>query len=395
MASRGGRRGTAAAGRAPLTRTEPGLPGRWYTDEAHYRRELRVFWSRSWIAVLREEELAAPGDLRAVEIGGQPLLVLRNDAGELRAFHNVCRHRGSVLCPEASGRLRGGRIVCPYHAWTYDSDGRLVATPRRMPAPDFDAAKLALHPVRVDSWGGFVFVHLDRRARPLTAALGDLPARLERHGLGRLRIGRRIECVVEANWKLIAENFSECYHCPVVHPELCRVVPAYREAGAWGLRRDAAGRALPEDRPEYRAGAATLTPDGKASIPPFAGLAPDRHGTLYRPAMLPPNLFLNVHPDYVNAHMMFPLGPGRVRMVYDWLFEPESLARPGFDLGHYVSLWDTTNRQDARNCEWQQRGLHSSAYRRGLYVPQEFDCHRYAQWVRRALRTGRPVQRPM
>jgi len=165
-------------------------------------------------------------------------------------------------------------------------------------------------------------------------------------------------------------------------------VTAYRDAGAWGLRRDAHGSPLHDSQPEFKSGAQTLTLDGTARLPPFAGLDDAERATLYVPALLPPNLFLNVHPDYVNAHMMFPTGPESVRIVYDWLFEARHLPLAEPDLEHYVALWDVTNRQDARNCEWQQQGLRSREYHHGVYVPQEFDCERFAQWVRAGLRAA-------
>jgi Rieske 2Fe-2S family protein len=383
----------AAPAREPLQRLEAGLPASWYRDPEHYRRELEAFWYGRWIAVAREEEIPGPGDYRVAEIGTQSIVVVRGADGTLRAFHNTCRHRGSILCTAAQGSFARNRIVCPYHAWTYDLGGRLIATPRRMPTPDFDPEKLGLYAVAVGAWGGFVFVHLaGRKAPPLAEALGELPEQFARYGFAGLRSARRIVVDVHANWKLLAENFAECFHCPPVHPELCRIVTAYRDAGAWGLHRDARGGALPEATPEYRAGAQTLTLDGTATIAPFRGLNDAERRTLYVPAMLPPNLFLNVHPDYVNAHLMFPTGPESVRIVYDWLFEPEATASPGFDLDHYVALWDLTNRQDARNCEWQQRGTRSREFRHGHFVPQEFDCHRFAQWVRRGLR-ARPAKR--
>jgi Rieske 2Fe-2S family protein len=185
---------------------------------------------------------------------------------------------------------------------------------------------------------------------------------------------------VKANWKLICENFSECFHCPPVHPELCRVVTAYREAGAWGLSEKSSSK------PEYREGATTLTLDGSSRLPSFADLNEDEKKRIYIPEMLPPNLFLNVHPDYVNSHMMFPTGPESVRIVYDWLFEPRHLPLADADLAHYVALWDITNRQDARNCEWQQQGIQSREFEHGWYVPQEFDCFRFTEWVRATLR---------
>jgi Rieske 2Fe-2S family protein len=365
--------------RKALERLEPGLPARWYYEPAHYARELEVFWYGKWIAVARAEELAAPGDWRVVRVGTQSLVIVSGEKGELRAFHNTCRHRGSVLCTEEAGNFARRRIVCPYHSWTYDLTGQLVATPRRMETPDFEMRAFRLHQVAVDTWGGFVFVNLaGDAAAPLAQSLAELPQRFARYGFERLAIGKRIVADVKANWKLLAENFSECFHCPPVHPELCRVVTAYREAGAWGLRGA-------ETSAQYAAGAQTLTLDGTARMPPIATLGPEERGTLYVPAMLPPSLFLNVHPDYVNAHLMTPTGPESVRIVYDWLFEPERLPLAEDDLAHYVALWEITNRQDARNCEWQQQGIQSRSFEHGYYVPQEFDCHRFAQWARTGL----------
>lgn len=368
--------------REPLQRLEEGLPAAWYYDPAHYQRELEAFWYERWTAVAREEEFAKAGDWRTVRIGTQSLMLVRDD-DRIRAFHNTCRHRGSVLCTEEQGNFARKRIVCPYHSWTYDLAGDLVATPRRMETPDFDMKNFPLYPVAVASWGGFVFVNLaGPEAPPLD--VGTLDAEFKRYGFSSLRIGKRIVADVPANWKLLAENFSECFHCPPVHPELCRVVTGYREGGAWGLRGN-------ETWPEFAAGAATLTLDGTARLPAIATLTEADRKTLYIPAMLPPSLFLNVHPDYVNAHMMVPTGPESVRITYDWLFEASRLPLSEADLQHYVALWDITNRQDARNCEWQQQGIRSREFKHGYYVPQEFDCHRFAQWVRAGLAEDEPA----
>lgn len=365
-------------GREPLARLESGLPGAWYRDRAHYERELETFWYGRWVAVGREEEIPSPGDWRTVRIGTQSILLVRSASGAISAFHNVCRHRGSALCTAEKGSFTRGRIVCPYHAWTYDLQGRLIGTPRRMDTPDFRAGDFPLYRVAAESWGGFLFVHLGAEPPPLAETLGNRPARFERYRFHDLRIGKRIVADVHANWKLLAENFSECFHCPPVHPELCAVVTAYQEAGAWGLRGG-------ESKPEYRPGAVTLTLDGSARLPPFSDLGEAERNTLYIADMVLPNLFLNVHPDYVNAHLMFPTGPESVRLVYDWLFEAHHLPLDAEDLEHYVALWEITNAQDARNCEWQQQGLQSRAFTHGVYVPQEFDAHRFAQWVRSGL----------
>ena len=371
--------------REALKRLEPGLPASWYRDPAHYERELEVFWYRRWICVARDEELVAAGDWRLARVGTQSLVLLRDEAGAVRAFHNTCRHRGSVLCTEEHGRFARRRIVCPYHAWTYDLAGHLVATPRRMETPDFRLEDFPLFEIAAASWGGFVFVHLGKDPAPLAATIGDRDERYRRYGFAGLRIGKRIVLDVAANWKLLAENFSECFHCPPVHPEFCRIVTSYQEAGAWGLRGGA------EAKPEYKAGAQTLTLDGTARLPAFGGLNEEERARLYAADLLLPNLFLNVHPDYVNSQLMFPTGPQSVRMVYDWLFEPHHLPLGEADLQHYVALWDITNRQDARNCEWQQQGLQSREFRHGVYMPQEFDAHRFVEWVRDGLGISAPA----
>ena len=365
--------------RTPLKRLEAGLPAGWYYDPARYARELEVFWYGRWIAAAREEEIPAPGDWRVVRIGTQSIVVLRDEKARIRAFHNTCRHRGSILCIEERGTFSRRRVVCPYHSWTYDLAGKLIATPRRMETPDFDMQDFPLFEVAADSWGGFVFINFQHKAPPLSEITQDLEDRFRNYRFKNLRIGKRLVADVKANWKLVAENFSECFHCPPVHPELCRVVTAYKEAGAWGLKEEFSSE------PEYKEGARTLTLDGTSRISSFEKLNDEERKTLYIPHMLPPNLFLNVQPDYVNSHLMFPTGPESVRIVYDWLFEPRHLPLPEADLQHYVALWEVTNAQDARNCEWQQQGIQSREFKHGHYLPQEFDCHRFAQWIRQEL----------
>src|SRR3954466_9242767 len=272
--------------RKALEKLEPGLPATWYRDPVHYQRELDAFWYSRWIAVAREEELPRLGDWRLARIGTQSVVLLRAEDGRLRAFHNTCRHRGSVLCTQESGNFARKRIVCPYHSWTYDLGGQLVATPRRMETPDFRLADFPLYAVAVASWGGFIFVNLAGTDAP-ALDVGELDAQFQHYRLGELRIGKRIVADVKANWKLLAENFSECFHCPPVHPELCRVVTAYRDAGAWGLRGA-------ESTLEFAPEAQTLTLDGTARLPAIGTLTEAERRTLYVPAMLPPSLFLNV-----------------------------------------------------------------------------------------------------
>src|SRR5258706_1975643 len=196
--------------RKPLQRLEAGLPAAWYHDPAHYQQELEAFWYRGWVVVAREAELAATGDWRTVRVGTQSMVLVR-DEDQIRAFHNTCRHRGSVLCTEEQGSFARKRIVCPYPSWTYDLAGQLVATPRRMETPDFRLADFRLYPTAVASWGGFIFVNLaGRDAPPLD--VGELEPQFERYRLGELRIGQRNVAGVPAQRELLGGQVSALLH---------------------------------------------------------------------------------------------------------------------------------------------------------------------------------------
>jgi Rieske 2Fe-2S family protein len=203
---------------------EPSLPSSWYRSAEIFRAEKERIFSREWIGVCREEELPNPGDHLVVDALGESVLLVRNREGALRAFYNVCRHRGSRLCrtPAETEALRvalpggitaGRLIVCPYHQWSYDFNGALVAAPHLSAAAGFKKQDFHLYPVGVDSWGGFVFLNLTpAEAKPLAAQLDGIPDRLQRYPLRDLKIGATIRYEIAANWKIICENYNECYH---------------------------------------------------------------------------------------------------------------------------------------------------------------------------------------
>jgi len=230
-----------------LAGLEATLPSSWYRSESVFAVEKERIFCSDWVCVGREEELVEPGAFRLLDILGESIILVRNRQSQLRAFYNVCRHRGTRLCrepaaagasdrPQLPGGIVGGRITCPYHQWTYDLDGRLIAAPHLSNQPQFDKALFSLYPAGVESWGGFVFLNLTpSRAVPLQRQIGGIPERLERYPLSELRIGHTIRYEVAANWKVICENYNECYHCAGVHPELCAVVPAFRDRGGANL----------------------------------------------------------------------------------------------------------------------------------------------------------------
>jgi Rieske 2Fe-2S family protein len=374
--------------RPTLSRLEPSLPSRSYFDPEHYRRELEAIWYRSWLCIGRTEELAEPRHYKVVEVGSQSIVVTRDLEGRLHAFHNTCRHRGSVLCTEARGRFRGNAIVCPYHGWTYSLTGELRGAHHQLRSPDFRTRDFPLYRVAIDTWGGFVFVNLlGEAAPPLADGLDELTGELANWPLEALRVGRRIERTLACNWKIFWENFLECFHCPGVHPELCRIVPIFGR----GLQAEDEDPHCPPElvgrgTAPLAPGAVTWSLDGQTELPELPGLddADRERGQSF--GMLVPSVFLCAHIDYVRSVRALPVSPEETRLVVEWLFSSDVLERgdPGV-LERTTALGALVVEQDARACELNQRGLHSCRHERGVLVPQEYQILEFHHWIRHAL----------
>lgn len=359
---------------------EPSLPSSWYRTAEVFALEKEHIFCREWLCVAREEELAQPNAWQVLEVLGESIILLRNRSGVLKAFYNVCRHRGARLCREPAppgavrlpGGIGGGRITCPYHQWTYDFDGQLVAAPHLAGHPDFDMGLFSLYPVALECWGGFVFLNLARApAATLVQQLGPIPARIARYPLAELRIGHTIRYEVAANWKIICENYNECYHCGGVHPELCEVVPSFRQGG---------GAQLDWERGiAHRPGAYTFTASGTTRRRPFPGLNEDER-VRHKGELLYPNLFLSLACDHAAVFILQPRAANHTHIVCHFLFEPFELAKPDFDAQDAVAFWDLVNRQDWAICEAVQQGISARVHERGYYAPMEdfnLDIRRY------------------
>jgi Rieske 2Fe-2S family protein len=367
----------------PATELMRTLPRDAYTSREGFEREADRIFFREWFCVGREETLGEPGSFLHVDVAGEEILVVRTRSGELRGHYNVCRHRGSQLViddppaggdvPVAAGRFKGA-IRCPYHAWTYGLEGELRAAPFLTESDGLRREQLALHHVAVEAWGGFVFANLTPDAsevRPLAARLREADERTANYPLSRLRTGARLPYEVEANWKVIVENFNECYHCGPVHPELCELVPAFKDGGGRGLDWEAG---IP-----HRDGATTFTFSGTTSRAPFPGLTEEER-VRHKGELLYPNLMISLSSDHVAAFTLWPLDESRTRIDCDLLFDPEEIAKPTFDPSDVVAFWDLVNRQDWRICESVQRGMRSRAFDHGYYAPMEdlsLDIRRY------------------
>ena len=352
------------------------LPKRVYHDPAIHDWERTNILRRDWVMVAREEDVPDPGTYLLVELDDDPLMIVRDREGVLRAFHNVCRHRGTAVAEEPCGKVV--RFQCPYHAWIYDLDGSLIRAKHTEDLEDFSFEGFGLASVRLDTWQGFIFLNLDPDASPLAVQLGDLVERWSRFDFSALRSAKHVEYDVAANWKFIAENYSECYHCPGLHPQLNHLTPydlgeEHEPDGCW------LGGWM-----ELADGVETMALDGgqgsRRGRPAMAGMtAQDERRIDYY--ILWPMTFLSVHPDYLLVHRMIPQGPTRTIVTCDWLFEPATMALPDFDPSDAVAFWDLTNTQDWHVCELQQRGTRSSSWVAGRYSNQEFPVHNFDRMV--------------
>ena len=339
------------------------LPQRYFVSPEILAEEQETIFSKQWVLVGHQSQIATAGDYLTSDVAGESLMVVRDKSGEVRGFYNVCRHRGTRLCEEKTGHLSA--IQCPYHAWTYALDGKLIGAPHMDTVQGFDKADYSLHAIRLALWEGFVFVNLDDSATPLAEWFAPLAGKFTHWNLPKLHSAKRIEYDVRANWKLIFENYSECYHCPGVHPALSKLTP-YDSAendlseGPFlgGFMRITKGK--------------SLSMSGNACALPVGDIKAENHARVFYYSIFP-NMLLSLHPDYVMVHQIWPNSPERTLILCDWFFHPEAagFSDPSYNPDDAIEFWDMTNKQDWHICELSQQGIASRGYQPGPYSPRE------------------------
>jgi glycine betaine catabolism A len=348
------------------------LASSWYISPDVFAAEQECIFARDWLCVGREEQIARTGDFFTVEIGSESLIVTRDASSVVHAFFNVCRHRGTRICEQHSGHFQGS-IQCPYHAWTYGLDGELKVARNMADVAGFDRAAYPLNEAAVGLWEGFIFIRLADSDQGFDDAFAPLIGRFDAWGIASLRTARHIRYEVACNWKLVFMNYSECYHCPLVHPQLDKLSPS--DSG----RNDLSEGPFLGGYSELRESGTSLTISGHTNRPPLPGVNGANLDRMYYYTIFP-SLLLSMHPDYVMVHYAKPLAADRTEVTCAWLFHPETMARPDFDPSDAVDFWDLTNRQDWHVNELTQLGLKSRAYSPGPYANAEgllsaFDRH--------------------
>jgi Rieske 2Fe-2S family protein len=350
----------------------------YYTDETIYREETeRIFLAR-WLYAGRSDFVHAPGKFFLVDVDSESAIVLRDEHGDLRAFHNVCRHRGTRLCTDTEGAF-SKTIQCRYHAWTYGLDGTLCGAPYMDEVAGFRREDHCLYPVHVAEWEGGVFVNFADDPLPFEHAYALLIGKFAQWHLPDLRIAHRITYEIAANWKLVFQNYSECYHCPTLHPPLNRLTPFRNSANDLEEGPFLGGPM----RMAIDGGSMTMT--GRTCAPTLGAVSGEDLDLVYYYTIFP-NLLLSLHPDYVLTHRIDRLAVDRTRIVCDWLFDREAIAEPGFDPRGAIEFWNMTNKQDWEVSELSQRGISSRAYTPGPYSELESMIAAWDQAYLEALR---------
>jgi len=360
-----------------LNHCPEGLPRATYLDDGWYQREMATIFARQWVMVGRAADFSA-GQMRRVTVGEAQVIVVRDADGGLAAWHNSCPHRGSELC-RADTEPVGKLIRCPYHAFAFAAhDGRLVATGHAVPTDDFDREAHGLRPVSLRVWNGFLFLNLADDPSDIWSDVGLNT--LDNWPMDDLVTGHHWEVDIACNWKAFWENYSECLHCPGIHPELCDMVPIYGR-GIMG-QSEALGW-TPDDpsRPNLRQGAETWTADGAPCGPGFPGLTDAERQAGYSFVTLWPSAYIVAHVDYVRSVRIVPMGPEQTRLIAEWHFPRETLAQPGFDAEKVAAFAKLVIEQDGAASEMNHRGMRSPVFKAARLMPEEYEIHRFHQWV--------------
>jgi Rieske 2Fe-2S family protein len=362
-----------------------GLPAPAYRSQAVFDWEAEEVFGGGWICLGRTDDLLGPGQLRAVGYGAESLLLARS-AALVRGYSNVCRHRGHLLL-EPGEAVDARLIRCPYHSWSYRFDGSLRSAPTLSRSPGFEPGDWPLAEVRVGDYLGWLFVDLSGSAPSLDGTFGNLAGLLAPYQPARLVRQARHTYQVAANWKLLVENYHECYHCTSIHPALCELtaVDSGRDIAPTGLW---CGGSM-----VLKEGVGTMSLDGSSPGPRFPGLAGEQaRQVLY--LGLWPNLLVSPHPDYVMTHRLVPVAPDRTLVECDWLFAPEVAEAEGFDAAYAVEFWDLTNREDWRACEQVQLGTGQRGYAPGPLSPWESTIYQFLTMLATAYQ-GKELAPPM
>jgi Rieske 2Fe-2S family protein len=385
-----------------------GLPRQFYHDELLYQAEMEAIWRQDWLFAGHSCQIPTPGEYFLYNVEGDSVIVIRGDDGQVNALYNVCRHRGSVICQEQQGSVR--RFVCPYHQWTYDRSGHLLL--QNGMQEGLDKSQLGLHPVHAREVEGMIFISLAQKPVEFDPAEAAIAQVAKPQGLGRGKVAKILDYVVDSNWKLVWENNRECYHCNVNHPQYIKAnfdhynaddtIPRVAErlkavtsrleaklaAQGMSLRQETGMTEFPDpdhgiwyaaNRTPMEVGYVSETMDGKQVAPLMGDYTDPEVGTLRIRSL--PNFWIHASCDHSVAVRLTPNGLTHTDIHMIWLVDSKAVEGRDYDLSKLLPFWQLTAEQDWKICSNQQCGVNSHAYTPGpLSTFKEYNLDRFLRW---------------
>ena len=380
-------------------RAQYSLPQPFYNDERLFQLDMQEIFEKEWLFAGMTCEIPNKGNYMTLEVGDNPVVIVRGNNGEVHAFHNVCRHRGSRLCVTSKGKV--AKLVCPYHQWTYELDGRLLFAGSDM-GKDFDLTAHGLKPVHVRTGGGYIFISLADDAPEIDGFLESLDHYLAPYDMENLKVAVESSIIEACNWKLVIENNRECYHCNGAHPELLnslqefddtddpRATQAYKdlvarkqadwEAQGVPYKLTRLGRRNRLTRTPLLNGVESMTMNGKPASKKLMGTLQSADMGSLRILHLP-NSWNHFMGDHAVVFRVLPLGPQQTLVTTKWLVHKDAAEGIDYDPAEMRRVWDATNDQDRRLAEENQRGINSKSYEPGPYSETfEFGVIDFVDW---------------
>lgn len=339
------------------------LSREYYTDPKILDLEYEKIFFKNWLCVGRSSQISENGSYFVQNIGKESVIILRDSTGVLKAFYNVCRHRGTRICEKSSGQFSKS-IQCGYHGWTYNLNGELIGAPHMDVVGGFQKKDYPLHSLALAEWEGFIFINLSDTPENFDDLFSPIKNRFGPWNISDLAVQKMIEYDVNGNWKLVIQNYCECYHCPILHPDLAAI------HNYLGGRNDLHEGPFLGGYMEFNDDKDSITASGELCCLPLDGVKDEDLNRVYYYSIFP-NMLLSLHPEYVMNHTVFPMGVGKCKVTCSWLFAKDVVESEKFNTKDAVDFWEMTNKQDWHISELSQLGIQSKKYSPAPYSGQE------------------------
>ncbi len=339
------------------------LEREYYTSPEILNKEYNNIFNKQWICGGRISELTNAGQFKVINIGLESIIILKGNDNNILAYYNVCRHRGTKICKDLEGHFSKS-IQCGYHGWTYGLDGNLIGAPHMDSIDNFDKINYPLHNVAVKEWEGFIFINLSEKPMDFENVFSPLIGRFKQWNISKLSLMRKKTYQVKGNWKLVIQNYCECYHCPILHPDLAAI------HNYMGGKNDLYEGPFLGGYMTFNKNKESITKSGNLCCPILPDIEKKNENRVYYYSIFP-NMLLSLHPEYVMFHTVWPNGYDQCTVECSWLFEKNIIDSSQYRPQEAIDFWDMTNKQDWHISELSQLGIQSTKYFPAPYSGQE------------------------